>query len=277
MPPPASSGSSVDNEYASLSALYGPGLSIQDMRMRKYGGPTVPAKSVNDLEYAYWGAGTTLSNADKKLAYVQTLTGKTGQSIDDLTSLSIGAGAPAVLTNLCTNPTPGNIIGWDANYPTDFIQTYAANEISVNRQATALASYVSSNAVIGGIANIVLPTGANYQRSVEIWTDLPSAVIVGGILGAFVGNNFPLVQNTWTRVIEQVIGTGTLDYVMGINVAQGGYNGTGIHVKYRKAQLIANPSGTTQPYFDGSTTDTASMDYAWTGVANASTSTATPK
>ena len=79
--------STSDKEYASLVATYGAGLSLQDMRYKKFGGPGNPVKSEVDLEYAWWGPASTISMNDKTLVNLIALTGKTGLSVDDQRAL----------------------------------------------------------------------------------------------------------------------------------------------------------------------------------------------
>ena len=81
--------STSDREYAALAATYGPGLSLQDMRYKKYGGPGSPVKSEVDLEYVWWGPAANISMNDKAMINLIALTAKTGLSIDDLRSLVI--------------------------------------------------------------------------------------------------------------------------------------------------------------------------------------------
>ena len=182
-------------------------------------------------------------------------------------------GAIGTLTNLATNPVPASGTDWKSNDGTKWVTSYAAGELSVDRQATATANVAASMYALGLATpyNPVLPA-TNYQRSVEIWVDV-AGTVGASTQGGFAGGQ-ALPANKWTRVVEQFTGAGVAKYVLGLTVNIPGV-GTGIHVKLRKAQLLANPSGVTQPYFDGSTPDTASTDYAWTGTANASTSTAT--
>lgn len=58
--------STTDNEFTNLAAQYGPGLSLSDMKFKKFGAPVVPARSRSDLEDDFWGSSYTLSLTDKK-------------------------------------------------------------------------------------------------------------------------------------------------------------------------------------------------------------------
>ena len=175
------------------------------------------------------------------------------------------------LTNLATNPAPASVTGW-SSYGSPWLVTYAAGEVSIDRQASAWEGGVASMQRLGG-APPILAAGTKHQRAVEVWTDLPGASVFGPDPAGFIGGQ-SIPVNTWTRVVEQFSGTGSTADVMAFGVLVPGYVGTGVHVKLRRAQLVANPGGTPLPYFDGSTPDTPTTDYAWTGTANASTSTA---
>jgi hypothetical protein len=181
-------------------------------------------------------------------------------------------------TNLCQNPTPTTANGWPSNNGAYWSVSYAANEISINRLTLAADTDIAASVPgIGSlpVLNPVLPLGVKYQRSIEVWVDIAGSVINRFGNNAFVGGQ-ALPAGQWTRVVQQFTGTGDAQYILGIEINIPGV-GTGIHVKFRKAQLIENPSGLEQPYFDGSTPDTATMDFEWTGAANGSTSTAKKK
>jgi len=214
---------------------------------------------------------------------------RTGGAAGWLTTRGFGTGGAGTYThsqavpglneryNLSVNPLPGSVTGWTTNSGTKWTVSYAANEISVNRLAAADADVAASMALVGGnvmgAANPALGVGVKYQRSVEVWVD-SAATVINVVAGGFVGGQ-TLAANTWTRVVEQFDGSGTAQYVMAIGVRIPGVV-TGTHVKFRKAQLIANPDGVTvQPYFDGSTAAAGGNTYGWTGTAHASTSIAT--
>lgn len=200
-------------------------------------------------------------------------TGAANASTSTATSKSVPSGG---YTNLCPNPVPASINYWQSNDQSKYAHLYANNEISIDRQATATVDTVLSAYVLGfgpPPYNPALPVGVKYQRSVEVWVDA-AAVTAPANSGFNAGTNLP--ANTWTRIVEQFTGNGVATYVLSLGVNIAGAT-TGIHAKMRKAQLMENPSGLEQPYFDGSTPDTATMDFEWTGAANSSTSTAKRK
>lgn len=209
---------------------------------------------------------------------------RTGGAAGWLTTRGFGTGGAGTYThsqtvpglnerfNQATNPTPASATGWVSNDAAKWTVSYAANEISIGRQASATVNVAASLSTIGGIANPTLGVGIKYQRAVEVWVD-QAATLTNVSPGGFVGGQ-ALPANTWTRVVEQFDGSGSAQYVMALGVTITGAT-TGTHVKLRKAQLIANPAGTTVTYFDGATAATGGWTFGWTGTANASTSIAT--
>lgn len=187
-------------------------------------------------------------------------------------------GGAALQTNLATNPTPGSATNWQSNASANWTHAYNATDkcVEVTFTAAGVIAYPNMPASwynVGlPVANPVLAAGVKYQRSLEVWVDA-AATLKNVMAGGFVGNQ-ALAAGQWTRVVEQFTGSGTAQYVMAASVQMMGAT-AGLHVKIRRAQLIENPGGTTLPYFDGSTPDTADTRYDWTGTANASTSTAT--
>lgn len=186
-------------------------------------------------------------------------------------------GASGTVTNTAINPVPAALTGWTSNSGTQWVNTYAAGEVSVNRQAAAPADWAAS-LLSHGVhtpANPVLAVGTWWQRSVDVWVDAAGSVRPRIATGAWVGGQ-PLAAGQWTRVTETFEGTGLAQYVCAIGVNIPGV-GTGVHVKLRRGMLVqvGGPTAPPVPYFDGDTADTAAWDYAWSGTANGSTSTAT--
>lgn len=229
---------------------------------------SVMAEVATDANGSYFD-GSTTDTFETDYAW----TGAANASTSTATSKSVPSGG---YTNLCPNPVPASINYWQSNDQSKYAHLYANNEISIDRQATATVDTVLSAYVLGfgpPPYNPALPVGVKYQRSVEVWVDA-AAVTAPANSGFNAGTNLP--ANTWTRIVEQFTGNGVATYVLSLGVNIAGAT-TGIHAKMRKAQLMENPSGLEQPYFDGSTPDTATMDFEWTGAANSSTSTAKRK
>jgi hypothetical protein len=200
-------------------------------------------------------------------------TGTPNASTSTATSKTVPAGG---YTNLALNPTPTSIAGWASNDIAQWTFAYAAGEVSITVTAALQVPGQAANMVqLGNFPqNPVLVAGMNYQRSFEIWVDANATIASTYPPGFVPGQALPAGQ--WTRVVQQFIASGAADYVLNHIINIPGVV-PGMHVKYRRAQVIENPSGLEQPYFDGSTPDTATMDFEWTGAANNSTSTAKRK
>lgn len=68
----------TDNEYAALAAQYGPGLSLQDMRRKKWAGDL--KTSMNDLEKTYYPGNDSWSLSEEKY---KAMGGSAGSSLSD--------------------------------------------------------------------------------------------------------------------------------------------------------------------------------------------------
>jgi hypothetical protein len=180
------------------------------------------------------------------------------------------------ITNIAVNPTPASVTGWLGTDNSAWVMTYANGEVRSDRQPGAWEFGAAQMSDLGNVGSPILLAGANFQRSVEIWVDAPASVFE--VVPEWEGfKAVDLVPNQWTRVVQQFTATGHSGiWPMSAGVVMWGGAPAGIHCKFRHAQLVANPSGRPVAYFDGSTPDTSSNDYAWTGTANSSTSTSTP-
>jgi hypothetical protein len=175
--------------------------------------------------------------------------------------LDLGPGAwqdlpagPGTLTNLAFNPAPATGNGWATNNGAIWTLAYANGEMSFNRitDDPDHPGIAASSPAVGWLQpfNPVLPAGVNYQRALEVWVDQAATVVRRWGPTGFEPRTLP--ANTWTRIVDQFPGSGVADYVMGLEVHIPGVS-TGVHVKMRRAQLVANPGRTTLPYFDGDT------------------------
>jgi hypothetical protein len=176
------------------------------------------------------------------------------------------------LVNLVENPTPASAWYWNSDDEANqWNNTYVNGEIHVNRLAGAAPDNAASLSVMGGLPP-TLKAGVNYQRSVEVWTDMQGTIMGNGVYGWTGGQT---INPGWQRIVEQFTGDGIADtFHMAMWIHMFGV-GTGVHVKFRKAQIVENPTGVRQPYFDGSTPDAGGVEYDWLGADNSSPSTAT--
>ena len=114
----------ADNQYKALAAVYGAGLSMQDMLMKKYGGPTIPPQSEEDLQYTYFGTPTDGSMADREYAYYKGQSSGDGKSsVSDMQGTYWGA-PPVPIDPLSQFPLAQLAVwvgdpGWVAGKPAD--------------------------------------------------------------------------------------------------------------------------------------------------------------
>lgn len=252
----------TDTQYATLVATYGPGLSYSEMMYKYRGG--VGVRSAGDLEYLAWLGNAVASVSDNKYGILAG----SGSMADKQFGTSDG-GIVSVITNLATNPVPASITGWSSNDASKYAHTYANNEISINRTATADATMMASILAMGNVlpANPICKLGVNYQRSIEVWTDITNATTTILVAAGFKSGTV-LPANQWTTVTEQFVGSGAAAYVICVGVTSPDIGAlTGIHVKVRKAFLAENPTGKVLSYADGN-----SYGWKWNGTVNASTS-----
>jgi hypothetical protein len=181
------------------------------------------------------------------------------------------APAPITLTNSITNPVPASTTAWSinsANWPI----TYSANEIISERAAGASGTpliLVSLFALGIGGNPITLTAGTTWTRSVEIKPPVNAHVVLANPVGFSAQPSLPLPANVWTRVTETFTATGAAIYPTSLRVnADTDPGAGGVFTRLRKAQLVQAPLTQFVPYFDGTTAGAA-----WTGTANASTST----
>lgn len=123
----------------------------------------------------------------------------------------------------------------------------------------------------GHAASIYLRSNrAQTVRVSFIWRDAANANI-----GTTSGASIPLSPNVWTRLsVANAVPPAGATYATIIAVAVAGGVNWQAGDTLDADQLLVEASGTVvNAYYDGSTTDTTTDTYAWTGTAHASTST----
>jgi hypothetical protein len=145
---------------------------------------------------------------------------------------------------------------------------------------------VATTAVTGGISYTQTGLAAATQYSHQMWVrssktqtvalsaqyQNSSAVNVGA---ATAGSSVALVANTWTQVVVTATSGALVDrVVLTAAAATGGVNWANGDTFDGECVCIET-AATPGVYFDGSFIAAANVVYAWTGTANASTSTAT--
>jgi len=135
--------------------------------------------------------------------------------------------------------------------------------------------YRETAASLAGVAGDV--------RTVSMWVRFSNEVQARMNIGLRVGSTTvtgaaapyaTVPANVWTRLSHTVTATGTFDNTQGwVNTDTTAVVATG--GGYDARDVLVEAGAALGPYFDGSMSDTSTVDYAWTGAANASTSTAT--
>jgi len=304
-------GSLTDKEYASLLSSYGPGLSIQDMRLKAYGGPTTPAKSVEDLASDYFannGGSASSSRTDNESKFWP---GNNSTSDDKNTANGV---LSQVRTNYATNPRAVNLGGgWTTtrffgggggagtySYATAQVGP-ATTGITTCRRKTWTAAPTSNTDTgfeIRSDASLYFSVLPGDAVTISLWM---KAVSPTGFKGAnlaanfydrtasagavFIPDNAPanpteqLTSGVWTRLSRTHIApAGALGMRVVADVdTLAGQTVWAIGDTLDATGLLIEEVSSAGIYFDGDTPDTAQTDYAWVGTINNSNSTATPK
>ena len=266
LPPSGSKIMSVtDNEYTSLVSVYGAGLSISDMRRKKWAGDL--KTSMNDLEKAYYAGNDPWSLSEEQY---KNFGGDPKNSLSDNSGSywTGGSVAPPVTTvrNIVDRPAPVALTNWSSSDSAKWIHTYSGGIISIDRQATAdplVTAYVTNLGQI--VANPVLANGSQWQRSVEVFSTVPVTVLVAA--GGFPSGQV-IPANVWTTIRNNFIGSGSAAYVTAFRLQAASDPGLGILTQLRHAMLVQAPPDKIVAYADG-----GSPGWTWEGTANASPST----
>lgn len=146
---------------------------------------------------------------------------------------------------------------------------------------------VATTAVSGGVQYTQTGLAASTQYSHTVWVRSSKAQTVrltaqyqtsaaANVGSAAVGSNVVLAANTWTAVsvVGATSGAAVDRVVLQVQATTGGsYWASGDWLD--AGAVLVETGNTAGSYFDGSYTNAAGVMYAWTGTAQASTSTAT--
>jgi len=210
-----------------------------------------------------------------------TLTGTnlvTNPSMESVTS-----GTVVMRRNLFTNPSAENssTVGFTANDGSYTVAqspeqkmfgTYSMKLTATSASRFQPAVYVSGANTIPAIPDI------SYTFSVYVYSSIAQniAARIAWLNGStnistFTGTFISVPANTWTRVSVTGVAPATTTQMIPVWVNQtSAAIGTVLYVD----GLLLEASTVVGDYFDGSTTDALGWDYAWSGTANASISTA---
>ena len=176
---------------------------------------------------------------------------------------------PINRTNLCVNPNfETNATNWSANLGS---VTRVTTTPQTGTHCLQMNSDVDNDLSAGYLRNASLTIGTAYRAGmwvrVSTGTQALTMSLLAGI-GAISTTSFT-ATTTWQFIQTPTItATGTS--------AQISLDGAGVSANvFVDSAIIETTSTYTETFFDGNTPDAGGVDYAWTGTANASTSTAT--
>lgn len=223
--------------------------------------------------------------------------------------LPAGVTPAATRTNRATNPraVSGGATGWDvprgwgtggagtASYFASATPPPGLTHNTAYRKtwSTGATSNVGSGVFIGATATTWLPATAGKTYTVSVYVRHTSAgnkihcLKIGytntnatsnqsPIGGWVLGTNTTVASGlTWTRLtLTATAPTGAVAMCICADIEPGGVNWAAGNTLDATA-LLVEESATAGGYFDGATIDAPPLDYAWTGTADASTSTVT--
>lgn len=189
-----------------------------------------------------------------------------------------------VRTNLCTNSSMENLTGVTATYGTTGAGTLALAAGSAFAGTNiARMTWTTAATATGGSMNVAstatLPVGP-ASLSVYVRTNLAQRlqlVLAGTAATGATGITNPAVDtvaNTWTRITwSGTIATAGTFTLQATAVAGGSGHNWAIGNTLDLDAALAEVGSTVRAWFDGSLAAAGDFTYAWTGTANASTST----
>lgn len=191
-------------------------------------------------------------------------------------------------TNLATNPSAGtNATNYAAVPGTGGTAAVAWNSGAGYQNIPGYPRVtwsVATTAVSGGISYTGSGLSANTQYATQMWVRCSKAQTVNlkvdfrdasnTIVNTVTGANVALTANTWTQL--SVVGTSGAAVTNAVFTAQAATGGSNWAVNdwFDGEAICIEQASTVGTYFDGGFVNANSVMYAWTGTANASTSTA---
>lgn len=230
----------------------------------------------NGIERYYDSGAGTNSIVDTSNSYTTPTNPTDASTSSDRVSIYMTYTGATTFTNLVLNPSFENNItdAWggfgSATRTRDTTVSYSGGaslkvdsggvnvdsglEYAYNLTAGTyyLSAYVKTSGITGD-ANVVLRNRTNFAADIKL--------------------TVKAATQDWTRVTGQytVTSTDNFDIVIGL----GPYGSQSQGIAWFDAIQLTKDTGGHLSYFDGSLTDTANYDYAWTGTAHNSTSTRT--
>ncbi len=195
---------------------------------------------------------------------------------------TVSTGSVVMRRNLVTNPSFESAV-WNSSNPIvssdSTIFRTGTKSMKLVRSSTAGTMAVYQNS--GGDSSLPVVVGQNYAHSFWVYSTIASSWRVGsrwqtgiswgtGFTQTF-GSIVSVPANTWTLVSGVLVAPATATYTQFFVESSSTYQTT--DAAYIDSVLV-EASSTVGDFFDGSTTDALGWDYAWSGTANDSISTA---
>jgi hypothetical protein len=180
-----------------------------------------------------------------------------------------------VRTNLVINPNmETNITNWTASGGTA-LATITRDTTIFHSGAASLKAVCSGASLFQGVTSAAsvmaaLVVGETYTVSAWVYSTVAGLVRVGLTSTSTTVLQTAVLANTWTRVSYTGVANSAALPVVVIDTGNPA-RATTLYFD----DVLVEQSATVGTYFDGSTVDTATATYAWTGTPNASTSTET--
>lgn len=196
-------------------------------------------------------------------------------ALDNPTFAETGA-AKVARTNLCTNPQPVNLVGWNSAGGTVVAAPWDASRTAFRSVSTGSGThYIFTAAGGAGKAGDVVTVSATLQVPAGVWYRASVHVKTGNV---YYTTGAQTLQSTGEPVRVSHTATLTADgpdldlaVLFFLNQA-GGVVPAGTETIL--GDVLIEKVGHVGPYFDGSTPAPDGLTYAWSGTANASASTA---
>lgn len=178
-----------------------------------------------------------------------------------------------VRTNLIPNPSfETNTTGWGAHFPALVRSNASAQVGAYSCSQSGSSGFVGMKTTVA-VTALLDYTFSLYSRQTVGTSNGALRMLFRDSLGAVVGDhNITFTTTTaWTRYSmskQAPAGAATVEVSWTCNQASTG-------ATYYSDAFMVEQTSTLGTYFDGATPDAGGWDYAWTGTAHASTSTAT--
>ena len=211
-----------------------------------------------------WTGVANASTSTAKAAVVPVITNlATNPSFE-----SVVPGTALVRTNLCVNPgAEVDVVGWIQKGSAPTI-TRSTEKSHIGVSSVKIVSTAGSGSGVGiDVSGLVV--GAQYVMSGYVLVpNGQSSTVVSTV--ASIGYGTSSTKNgLWEQI--SMLFTATLGtHNVGFDFLTGFSAGNYFYID----SVLIEQTDQLRPYFDGSTPDALGFDYGWTGVANASTSTA---